>query len=72
MIKEQSPGVFLEILISQFLSSCPRKSSAICRHANHVSLLMFQKSLGRKHSPGRKHLCAGAGPGRWGGVRSGL
>ena len=65
--KEQSPGVFQEILISQFLSSCPCKSSAICRHADHVSLLMFQKAQSR-----RKHLCAGAGPGRWGGIRSGL
>lgn len=32
--KEQSPGVFQEIVISQFLSSCPGKSSAISRHAD--------------------------------------
>lgn len=53
--KEQSPGVFQEILISQFLSSCPCKSSAICRHADHVSLLMFQKAQSRQKASLCRH-----------------
>lgn len=61
--KEQSPGVFQEILISQFLSSCPRKSSAIGRHADHVSLLMLQKAQSRQ----KASLCRrGAWGGAWG------
>lgn len=49
--KEQSPGVFQEIVISQFLSSCPGKSSAISRHADHVSLLMFQEAQSGQKAP---------------------
>lgn len=61
--KEQSPGVFQEMLISQFLSSCPRKSSAIGRHAHHMSLLMFQKAQSRQKASLRRGKAWG---GAWG------